>query len=99
MIQLVAILSVFALGIVFALIGAVKLKLAERLGIDDAKVGALISTLMFTSIFMVIIIGLLVDAWGHKPFAIIGFITVGLASLFFSSFRMFFMTDRMHRPR
>ncbi len=89
MIQLVAILSVFALGIVFALIGAVKLKLAERLGIDDAKVGGLISTLMFTSIFVVLLIGPLVDAWGHKPFAILGFFMVGLAIFLFSSFNSY----------
>jgi len=84
MIQLVAILSVFALGIVFALIGAIKLKLAEKLGIDDAKVGGLISTLMFTSIFMVLLIGPLVDAWGHKPFAVLGFLLAGLAIYLFS---------------
>jgi len=89
MIQLVAILSVFALGIVFALIGAVKLKLAEKLGIDDAKVGGLISTLMFTSIFVVLFIGPLVDAWGHKPFAVLGFFMVGLAIFLFSSFRSY----------
>lgn len=89
MIQLVAILSVFALGIVFALIGAVKLKLAEKLGIDDAKVGGLISTLMFTSIFVVLFIGPLVDAWGHKPFAILGFLLVGLAIFLFSSFNSY----------
>jgi len=89
MIQLVAILNVFALGIVFALIGAVKLKLADKLGIDDAKVGGLISTLMFTSIFMVLFIGPLVDAWGHKPFAVLGFFLVGVAIFLFSSFNSY----------
>ena len=79
MIQLVAILAVFSLGVVFSLIGAVKIKLAQKLGIDDAKVGGLISTLMFTSIFVVLFIGPLVDAWGHKPFAILGFLLCGVA--------------------
>ncbi len=81
MIQLVAILAVFSLGIVFSLIGALKIKLAEKLGIDDARVGGLISTLMFTSIFVVLLIGPLVDAWGHKPFAILGFLLSGTAIL------------------
>ena len=85
MLQLVAILSVFALGIVFSLIGAIKLKLAEKLGIDDAKVGGLISTLMFTSIFVVLFIGPLVDAWGHKPFAILGFLLSAVAIYLFGS--------------
>jgi len=79
MIQLVAILAVFGLGIVFSLIGAVKLKLSEVLGIDDAKVGGLISTLMFTSIIVILAIGPLVDAWGHKPIAVIGFALTGVS--------------------
>ncbi|HUU27411.1 MAG TPA: MFS transporter [archaeon] len=89
MIQLVAILSVFVLGIVFSLIGAVKLKLAEKLEIDDARVGGLISTLMFTSIFVVLFIGPLVDAWGHKPFAILGFFLAGLAVFLFSTLKSY----------
>ena len=89
MIQLVAILSVFVLGIVFSLIGAIKLKLAEKLGIDDAKVGGLISTLMFTSIFVVLFIGPLVDAWGHKPFAILGFLLSGAAIFLFSTLKSY----------
>ncbi len=77
MIQAVALFSVFGLGIAFAIIGAVKLELAKRLGIDDAKVGGLISALMFTCIFMVLIIGPLVDAIGYQPVAIAGFILAG----------------------
>ncbi|MEA2062821.1 MAG: MFS transporter, partial [Gemmatimonadota bacterium] len=59
------------------LIGSVKLKLAEVLSIDDAKVGGLISTLMSTSIIVILAIGPLVDAWGHKPIAITGFALTG----------------------
>lgn len=77
MIQAVALLSVFGLGIAFSIIGAVKLELANRLKIDDAKVGGLISALMFTSVVMVLIIGPLVDAIGYKPVAIFGFIATG----------------------
>jgi MFS transporter, FHS family, glucose/mannose:H+ symporter len=89
MIQLVAILAVLSLGVVFSIIGAVKIKLAERLGIDDAKVGGLISTLMFTSIFVVLLIGPLVDAWGHKPFAILGFLLCGVAILLLGKARSY----------
>ncbi len=76
----VALMSVFGLGIVFSIIGALKLELAKVLNIDDAKVGGLISTLMFTSMIMVLIIGPLVDAIGYKPVAIVGFI-VGFISV------------------
>jgi fucose permease len=85
----VAILAVFVLGIVFSLIGAVKLKLSESLGLDDAKIGGLITTLMFTCMIVVLAIGPLVDAWGHKPFAILGFLLSGLAIYFFTVFKSY----------
>ena len=81
MVASVALMSVFALGIIFSIIGALKLKLAKVLDIDDAKVGGLISALMFTSMIVVIIIGPLVDTFGYKPVAITGFL-VGFLAVF-----------------
>ncbi len=43
MIQAVAPLSVFGLGICFSVIGALKLELIKQLKINDAKFGKLIS--------------------------------------------------------
>ncbi|KPK87086.1 hypothetical protein AMJ80_12630, partial [bacterium SM23_31] len=85
MIQLVAILGVLGIGIVFSVLGAVKLPLTEKLKIDDAKFGSLISTLMFTSIIVVLLIGPLVDAFGHKPIAVAGFLIAGI-SIFLLAF-------------
>ena len=79
MIQLVAILGVLGIGIVISILGAVKLPLTEKLGIDDAKFGSLISTMMFTSIIVVLLIGPLVDTLGHKPIAVAGFLIAGLS--------------------
>lgn len=79
MIQVVALMSVFGLGIAFSLLGSLKLELAKVLGIDDARVGGLISTLMFSSIFIVLAFGPLVDLFGYKPIAIIGFILGAVA--------------------
>ncbi len=79
MIQLVAILGILGIGIVFSILGAVKLSLTEKLKIDDAKFGNLISTLMFTSIILVLLIGPLVDSIGHKPIAIAGFLIAGIS--------------------
>ncbi len=79
MIQLVAILGVLGIGIVISILGAIKLPLTEKLKIDDAKFGSLISTLMFTSIILVLLIGPLVDSFGHKPIAVIGFLIAGLS--------------------
>jgi len=69
----IALLCVFGLGICFSLVGAVKLDLAKELGISDVKVGGLISALMFTSLIVILLIGPLVDRFGHKPLAILGF--------------------------
>jgi len=70
----VALLCVFGLGIVFSILGSVKLDLADKLKIRDAQVGGLISALMFTSLIVILLIGPLVDKFGHKPLAIFGFL-------------------------
>ena len=48
MVASVALMAVFAVGIVSSIIGALKLELARILKIDNAKIGGLISVLMFT---------------------------------------------------
>ncbi len=70
--------GVFALGIIFAVLGAVKLRLAELLQVDDAQYGRLISTLMFASMIAVLIIGPLQDAIGYMPIGIVGFVAGGI---------------------
>ncbi len=70
--------GVFALGIIFAILGAVKLRLAEILQVDDAQYGRLISTLMFASMIAVLIIGPLQDAIGYAPIGIVGFVAGGI---------------------
>ncbi len=67
----------FALGVIFAIIGTIKLRLADRLDIDDEKAGSLISALMFCSLVMVLIIGPLRDTLGFRPIAILGFVAGG----------------------
>ncbi len=74
----VAFASVFGLGIIFSVIGAVKLKMAEVLEIDDAKVGGLISALMFSSLVVVLVIGPLMDKVGYKAIAVLGFAAGGV---------------------
>ena len=67
-------MSIVGVGIIFSIIGAFKLELTRVLKIDNVKVGGLISTLMFTGMIFIIIIGPLVDAFGHKLIVTIGFI-------------------------
>lgn len=69
----VALLSVFGFGVIMALIGAIKLRLSEKLKLDDAQVGKLISALLFTSLVMVLVSGPFLDTFGHRLTILIGF--------------------------
>lgn len=80
MINAVALMSLFGTGIIYSLIGALKLELARELAIDDQKVGALISALMLSSFIVILIVGPLVDLIGHKPITILGFF-MGFAAM------------------
>ncbi len=70
----VALLSVFGFGIVMSLIGAIKLKLAQKLSLNDAQVGKLISALLFTSLIMVLVSGPFLDKFGHRLTILLGFV-------------------------
>lgn len=70
--------GVFALGIIFSILGSIKLKLAEQLKIDDAQAGRLISALMFSSLVFVLLIGPLTDLFGYKIIAVVGFAAGGI---------------------
>ena len=70
----VALSCVFGLGMSFALLGSLSVKLMPRLEIDTARFGTLISSFMITCLVASVVVGTLIDLWGHKPFAIIGFI-------------------------
>ncbi len=76
-----AILGAFGYGVVVALLGSIKLKLAEERNLDDAQVGKLISVLGFTSLLMVVGVGILLDRFGHQPVIIFGFLLSSLAIL------------------
>ena len=91
MIQIVALLSVFGLGIGFSVIGAQKLELVKQLKINDGQFGKLISALRFSSIFVVLIFGPLVDLFGYRPVAIAGFILGALAVFMLVSSRSYGM--------
>lgn len=77
--------GVFSLGVIFAVLGAVKLRLVKILQVDDAQYGRLISTLMFASMIAVLIIGPLQDAVGYMPIGIIGFLAGGVCLLILAS--------------
>jgi fucose permease len=79
--NVVAALCVFGFGMVAALLGAIKLRLAERLQIDDARVGNLIMVWSLTSIPMIVIVGMLSDKFGYLSIIIPGLIVSAAAML------------------
>jgi len=78
MVQIVALLCVFGLGMCFALLGSISVKLMPRLNIDQGKFGSLISAFMFTCLIASLIMGVVVDKIGYKPVAIFGFVATAI---------------------
>jgi fucose permease len=70
-------------GMVLALLGSIKLALAQRLAIDETRVGGLVSALFFALAPMVLLSGMLIDAYGVKWVLIAGSVLagIGLSSL------------------
>src|SRR5262249_8099861 len=69
----------FAFGMVLALLGSIKLPLAKRLEIDEARVGGLLSALNLALIPMMLLSGMLVDRLGIQGVLIVGSVLAGLA--------------------
>jgi MFS transporter, FHS family, glucose/mannose:H+ symporter len=80
-----AVLGVFNFGLVVAFIGSIKLRLAERLSIDDARIGRLIAVWQVTSLVIMLFVGPLLDRFGHRPILITGFLIVALSILLFAT--------------
>ena len=87
--QTLTVLGAFGVGIVLSLLGAVKLALAKNLNINDAKVGVLISALMFSCVIGALLAGPLVDALGQKPVVVFGFALCGVCILVIASTRSY----------
>ena len=82
-----AVLGVFNFGIVVAFIGSIKLRLAERLSLDDARIGRLIAVWQATSLVIMLLVGPLLDRFGHRPVLILGFLVIAAAILLFATSR------------
>ncbi len=81
--SLVAITSVFGLGMTLALLGSVKLRLTEQLGIDDAQFGKLFSVFNFSNFVFVLVAGVVCDVLGYKTIAIIGYLAGAISFFIF----------------
>ncbi len=85
MTAIVALMAVFSLAICFIILGAVSVELMKSLRIDEGQFGSLAMGLFLTSCIVQFIIGPLVDKFGYKPIAVVGFIVVS-GSMFLLAF-------------
>ncbi|MCX8036380.1 MAG: MFS transporter [Candidatus Sumerlaeia bacterium] len=81
----VAIMAVFTLATCFIMIGSVSEELKAKLKITNTDIGTLMMALMLASLAVQLMAGLLVDRFGHKPMAIVGFL-VSSASILLLAF-------------
>jgi FHS family glucose/mannose:H+ symporter-like MFS transporter len=81
----VALMAVFSLAICFIILGSISVELMQSLQIDEGQLGSLVLGLFLTSCLVQFVIGPLVDRFGHKPIAVIGFIITG-GSMFLLAF-------------
>jgi fucose permease len=65
-------------GLALALLGSLKLALAKRLALNEAGVGGLLSALNLALIPMMLISGLVIDAWGARWVLLLGSLTTTL---------------------
>jgi fucose permease len=91
MIQVVAMLCVFGLGSCFALLGSISVKLMPRLGIDQARFGALVSAFMASCLVASLLVGVVIDMVGYRPVAVAGFVIAGLCTLWIARGRSYAM--------
>jgi fucose permease len=85
MTAVVALMAVFSLAICFIIVGAISEELKKGLGITNDDIGSLVTTLFFTCMIVQLLIGPLLDKFGHKPLAILGFLVTS-ASMFLLAF-------------
>jgi fucose permease len=71
--------SVFIFGVVVAFLGSIKLKLAPRVGADDAQFGRIVAVLQWTMVVMAILAGLMLDALGFRVIIVAGALLAALA--------------------
>ncbi len=77
--QIVGLSGSFGLGMCFALLGSIAVKLMPRMKIDQAKFGTMVSIFMFCCLVASLAVGTLMDALGYQTVAIIGFVAAAIA--------------------
>jgi fucose permease len=85
MTAVVALMAVFSIAICFIILGSISVELMAALQIDAGRFGSLVMVLFLTCCIVQFIIGPLVDKFGYKPIALLGFVVTS-GSLFLLAF-------------
>ena len=83
----VLLIAVTMLGMCYALLGSLKLTLAERLGIAEDRVGGLVAAFGFMVGPVILLSGFLTDALGRKGVWFAGAVLVGISLLLLARIR------------
>lgn len=89
MLTLMQIAALAVAGMCHALLGSVKVPLARKLGIDEARVGGLVSVFGFTLIPMVLAAGFLVDWLGKQAVLSGGFVLLAVSLVILSKLKSY----------
>lgn len=89
MLTLMQIAALAVAGMCHALLGSIKVPLARKLQIDEARVGGLVSVFGFTLIPMVLAAGFLVDEFGKQTVLAGGFLLLIASLLILSRLRSY----------
>ena len=88
-IQIVGLSGAFGLGMCFAVLGSIAVKMMPRMGIDQAKFGTMISAFMFACLIAQLVVGVMMDSLGYQLVAIVGFAAAAVAILMLANAKNF----------
>lgn len=87
--QIVGLSGAFGLGMCFAVLGSIAVKMMPRMGIDQARFGSMISAFMFACLIASLAVGVGMDKLGYQTIALVGFAAAGVAILMLANAKSF----------
>jgi fucose permease len=82
--------STYLVGMVLSLLGGIRVPLAQRLGVSEARVDGLLTVLNLALIPMMLVSGLLIDKWGVEVMLIAGSLLAAVGVAFLAVSRTYF---------
>lgn len=74
-------MAVFGLGICFVIVGAISVDYQKALQLTNSQIGDLTLALFLSSAIVELVIGPLLDKFGYKPLALVGFLVAAAAMM------------------